>query len=121
VVPVAAALPFPVVHRRSLLVILVFALGIAGCGESLEGKFGEELYRAGCARCHADDGAGGIGPAVGTPDSNAARVLTDDQIRGAIRIGPGRMPSFDRLTDAQVDSLVDHLRALQQSAGDPAE
>lgn len=93
---------------------LAIASSLAGCGDSLEGKLGGDLYQAGCARCHGPDGSGGIGPAIGTPDSNAAMNLTDDQIRGVIRVGPGRMPAFDRLTDEQVDSLVAYLRELQR-------
>lgn len=105
----------PVRSRFSVLVLAV-SLALAGCGGSLEGKVGVELFEAGCARCHDRDGSGGIGPAIGTPDSNAATNLTDDQIRSVIRVGPGRMPAFDRLTDEQVDSLVAHLRALQRPA-----
>ncbi len=100
-------------HKRIILLLALVAVVAAGCGESLEGKFGADLYRAGCARCHADDGTGGIGPAIGTPDSNAALELTDEMIRGVIRVGPGRMPAFSRLTEDQVDSLITHLRQLQ--------
>jgi len=93
---------------------LVAAVAVAGCGESLEGKVGQELFQAGCARCHDRDGSGGIGPAIGTRDSNAARQLTDEMIRSVIRVGPGRMPAFGRLTDEQVESLVEYLRSLQR-------
>jgi mono/diheme cytochrome c family protein len=100
--------------RRLLLAgILALALLTAACGESTEGKYGADLYRAACARCHGDEGQGGRGPAIGTPDSNTATTLTDDQIRGVIRVGPGRMPAWPQLADDQVDSLVDHLRALE--------
>ncbi|MDJ0962454.1 MAG: cytochrome c [Acidimicrobiia bacterium] len=100
-------------RTRVFALVLLLAVGAAGCGESLEGKFGVDLFEAACARCHAADGSGGIGPAIGTADSNAAENLTDEMIRGVIRVGPGRMPSFDRLTEAQVDSLVVLLRSLQ--------
>ena len=99
---------------RLLVVTLVFlALLAASCGESTEGKFGADLFGAGCARCHGGNGEGGRGPAIGTPDSNAAVVLTDDQIRGVIRVGPGRMEAWPNLSDEQVDSLVEHLRTIQ--------
>ena len=101
------------VRIKLVIAAACIALVAGGCGESLEGKFGEELFNAGCARCHDRDGSGGIGPPIGTADSNAARELTDEMIRGVIRVGPGRMPSFDRLTPAQVDSLVEYLRELQ--------
>lgn len=100
---------------------MLLTVGVAGCGESLEGKFDGELFRAGCARCHNADGSGGIGPAIGTADSNAALNLTDDMIRGVIRVGPGRMPAFSQITDAQVDSLVSYLRELQRADVGPAE
>ena len=97
--------------------VMLLAVGAAGCGESLEGKFGVDLFEAACARCHDTDGSGGIGPAIGTAGSNAAENLTDEMIRGVIRVGPGRMPSFDRLTEEQVESLVVLLRSLQRGDG----
>lgn len=99
--------------RRSLAFFALWCGLLAACGNATEGKFGEELYRTACAGCHADDGSGGRGPAIGTPDSNAATELTDEQIRGVIRVGPGAMPAWSRLTDEQVDSLVVYLRQLQ--------
>jgi mono/diheme cytochrome c family protein len=95
------------------VVALASALLLGACSNPTEGKFGEELFQAACARCHADDGSGGRGPALG-PGSDAATMLTDDQIRGVIRVGPGVMPAWPRLTDEQVDSLVVYLRLLQR-------
>lgn len=103
---------------RRLLVTLAVALVVlvAACGESTEGKYGADLFDTACARCHGGSGEGGRGPAIGTADSNAALVLTDEQIRGVIRVGPGRMPAWPELGDDQVESLVEYLRSLQ--AGD---
>lgn len=89
---------------------------LASCGSSLEGKLGAELYEAGCARCHGAAGEGGLGPAIGTPDSRSATELSDDQLDGVIRVGYGSMPSFPTLTDEQRASLVAELRRLQRSA-----
>lgn len=100
---------------------MLLSVAAGACGESLEGKFEGDLFEAGCARCHDADGSGGIGPAIGTADGNAALNLTDDMIRGVIRVGPGRMPSFGQLTDAQVDSLVSYLRALQRGEVAPID
>ena len=100
---------------------MLLSVGAAGCGESLEGKFDGDLFRAGCARCHDDDGSGGIGPAIGTADSNAAQNLTDDMIRGVIRVGPGRMPAFSEITEDQVDSVIAYLRALQRGEAAPTD
>ena len=112
-IPLAALVVSSAVRTRIVVALLLAAVVAAGCGESLEGKLGGELYEAGCARCHASDGSGGVGPSIGEPDSNAALELTDEQIVGTIRVGPGRMPSFDRLDDDQVESLVVYLRSLQ--------
>lgn len=104
----------PAMRRLLLVGVLGLALLATACGESTEGKYDADLYRAACARCHGGEGQGGRGPAIGTPDSNAATALTDDQIRGVIRVGPGRMPAWPQLDDDQVDSLVAHLRLLQK-------
>ncbi|MBT8212914.1 MAG: cytochrome c, partial [Acidimicrobiia bacterium] len=75
------------------------------------GLVGADLYGSRCASCHATEGTGGRGPAIGV--DSAAVDLTDDQIEGVIRVGPGAMPSFGRLTDEQIESLVEHIRSLQ--------
>ena len=93
----------------------VLAVFVAvGCSGPSDDVFGAELYESSCAHCHGSDLAGGIGPALG-PGSNAV-TLTDEKIVDVIRIGPGSMTSFgNRFTDAQLDSLVEHLRLEQGS------
>jgi hypothetical protein len=61
------------------------------------------------------DGSGGTGKAIGS--GSEAVSLTDDQIAGVVRAGPGVMPSFPRLTDEQVSSLVEHIRQIQKGEG----
>ena len=97
------------------LAVTVLAVLIAvGCSDRLEGKFGEELYQEGCAHCHGVDLSGGTGPDIG-PGSNADVELSDQQIGDVIRVGPGAMPGFGgRLTDGQIDSLVEYLRVEQR-------
>jgi mono/diheme cytochrome c family protein len=93
-----------------MLMLVGLALLAAACGGAPDADtFGADLYDISCARCHGADLEGGIGPAL-EAGSNAATVLTDDQIFGAIRSGPGAMPTFPRLTDEQVSSVVDYLR-----------
>lgn len=99
---------------RVMFSLLAAAMVTTACGSS-EGLFGKELYEQSCQSCHQSDGSGGTGPAIGI-GSNSAE-LTDEQIAGVIRIGPGVMPSFGRLTDAQVASLVEHVRSLQGNQG----
>lgn len=104
---------------RLLLAVAIFAALLTACSDPLEDKFGEDLYRAGCAHCHGVDLSGGTGPAIG-PGSNADTVLSDLQISGVIKVGPGSMPGFEkRLTDAQIDSVIRHMRIVQAgSAGE---
>ncbi|NNF68508.1 MAG: cytochrome c [Acidimicrobiia bacterium] len=94
---------------KRVLVSLVLIVCLAGCAES--GLVGADLFGQRCASCHGAEGAGGIGPAI--DGSSAAVDLVDDQLEGVIRVGPGSMPSFDTLTDEQIQSLVDHIRVLQ--------
>ena len=92
------------------------AVVAASCGGPPPEGFGQELYEQVCAVCHGSNGEGGGGrPAIGA-GSNSVE-LSDDQIRGVIRVGPGAMPAFGRLTDEQVNSLVEYLRELQGTAG----
>jgi mono/diheme cytochrome c family protein len=93
---------------RLLAVGLVLLL--AGC--SSDGyRVGGDLYEQSCAICHANDGSGGIGPAI-NGGSNTDLALSDEQIAGVITVGPGNMPGFGRFTAEQVDSLVAYVRAF---------
>lgn len=97
---------------RLRLAALAAVCMLAACGGGTEGLLGQDLYERSCAACHGRDGAGGgAGPAVGAA-SNAVE-LSDEQLAGVIRVGPGTMPSFDRLSDEQVSSLVTYMRTLQ--------
>jgi len=100
------------------LVVIVLAVSlVAGCSDRLDGKFGEELFQQGCAHCHGVDLTGGTGSDIGL-GSNADIELSDQQIGDVIRVGPGSMPGFGRrLTDAQIDSVVEYLRVMQRGPG----
>ncbi|MFQ5554629.1 MAG: c-type cytochrome [Acidimicrobiia bacterium] len=98
--------------RRLGAFLTALTLWIAACGGSTTGLLGEELYERSCSGCHQGNGSGfGNIPPIG-PGSNAVG-LADEQISGVIRAGAGVMPSFGRLSDEQVDSLVDYVRELQ--------
>ena len=99
--------------RKASAVALVLVV-VAGCAGPANDVFGADLYSSSCAHCHGSELAGGIGPPLDR-GSNAA-TLTDQQIVDVVRIGPGAMVSFgNRFTEAQLDSLVDHLRTEQGS------
>jgi len=98
--------------RTSILVLALLTVVLGGCVRETADKFGGDLFSISCAHCHGSDLGGGIGLPLGA-NSNAA-TLTDEQIEGVIRIGPGAMPGFGRtLTDTQIASLVDYLRSRQ--------
>ena len=100
---------------RVLLVAVMFAaVLLTGCSDAPEGKYGEDLFGTTCAHCHGSDLAGGVGPPLGA--GSGAASLTDEQIAGVISVGPGAMPAFGgRLTEQQVESLIDYLRERQGS------
>ena len=97
---------------RVLVVTVVVLLLMTGCTGS-ENLYGEDLFVHSCAACHGADGSGGIGKDIG-PGSDAALNLTDEQIAGVIRVGPGRMPGFSQFTPEQVQSLVQYVRTLEK-------
>lgn len=99
---------------RLLILVLVFAMATVACaGAPSADTLGADLYDVSCSRCHGRDLGGGIGPALDA-GSNSAVALTDEQLSDVIRVGPGAMPAFGRLTDEQVASLVDYLRERQE-------
>jgi cytochrome c oxidase cbb3-type subunit 3 len=71
---------------------------------------GGQLFRAHCAACHGDKGDGGVGVPLALP---AFLESVDDVfLHKTIRMGrPGRvMPAFTKLSDAQIDAIVSHIR-----------
>ena len=82
------------------------------------GSPGEKIYQNQCSMCH------GINRAGTPPSIPALRgiegILTEQEIAGIIRGGKGRMPSFNGLSDAEVESVVHYLtRAPQQQQRRP--
>jgi cytochrome c oxidase cbb3-type subunit 3 len=71
---------------------------------------GAQLYASHCATCHGDTGSGGIGVPLALP--SFLDNVDDYFLRQTIRHGrPGRvMPAFPKLSDAQVDALVNYIR-----------
>jgi len=100
--------------RSVLVVAMLFAVVLTGCSDASEGKYGADLFGTTCAHCHGSDLGGGVGPPLGA--GSGAASLTDEQIVGVINVGPGAMPAFGgRLSDEQIDSLIDYLRERQGS------
>lgn len=80
---------------------------------------GATIFQAsGCAGCHAIRGVGGaVGPDL-SDEANLGRTRQwlSVQIRDPKTHFPGTiMPSFNRLSDLQLDSLIDYLLSLRQT------
>lgn len=97
---------------RRARALLALTLMVGACNTPPEDATGEEIYTQLCMRCHgAALGGGSVAPALG-PGSDAA-AEDDEYLEFTIRNGRGRMPSFDSLSDAQVDRLIAHIRKAQ--------
>ncbi|MGH9574364.1 MAG: c-type cytochrome [Candidatus Acidiferrales bacterium] len=76
---------------------------------------GGELFRVNCAPCH---GAPARGGALAYAGINAPSLTDKDaaRIAGAIRWGPGPMPSFPQsvVNDQQLDSIVTYIQVLRR-------
>jgi len=90
----------------------------AASGEQDPG--GSALYRRHCSSCHGVDGHGGVGVPIALP--SFLSTVDDEYLHRTIRLGrPGRvMPAFTRLTDAEIRSIISHLRAWPGQKKHPA-
>ncbi len=75
---------------------------------------GLKLYSKHCSVCHNDDGMGGIGLPL---NSEKIEHFPRDYLFKTIRNGrPGRvMPAFSKLSDAQVNAIVDHVLSWKKT------
>lgn len=71
---------------------------------------GQVVYERSCARCHglSLQGKGNTPPI----DQPKLASLGDQRLRLTIASGKGKMPGFNGLSTAQVDSLINYLRAM---------
>jgi cytochrome c551 len=71
---------------------------------------GSAIFAGRCASCHASDGSGGFGPALGNGVAVGTFPDVADQI-AVVKNGRGSMPSFaGSLTDEQIDAVVAFTR-----------
>lgn len=92
---------------KSLLLVISFLPMMS----AVAAPEGDELYEKHCSVCHGYDGMGGVGVPLALP--SFLNSVPDAYLKKTIRYGrPGRiMPSFDMLSDAQVDAIVGHIRS----------
>jgi cytochrome c oxidase cbb3-type subunit III len=91
--------------------LLVMVLLVAPAAPSLAAHDGARLFARHCAACHGSNGHGGVGVPLALPD--LLSTVSDDYLQKTIRLGrPGRvMPAFRQLSDAEVKSIVAHVRS----------
>lgn len=87
-----------------LLSLLLFVAGVQAAPD------GEKLFQKYCSVCHGEEGKGGVGVPLSLP--SFIDSVSDDYLKITIREGrPGRiMPSFPRLSDAQINAIVTYMR-----------
>ena len=76
---------------------------------------GAQLFTTNCAGCHGRDGGGGIGPQL--RDGAVLRAFKDAASEVSfVKGGGGGMPSFeDRLSEADLQAIVEFTRTTLQS------
>jgi mono/diheme cytochrome c family protein len=91
-------------------VVALFANEPAGSGRAASSGPGYDVYLGNCARCHGQDGQGGVGPKLAGGAVVKAFPNPADQIR-LVEDGEGTMPSFKGdLSPTEIQEVVDYTR-----------
>jgi cytochrome c oxidase subunit II len=73
--------------------------------ETGDSDLGEQIFNGACAKCHGDEGQGGIGP--GFSPATASNAASVEEI---VRNGRGRMPVVgEEWDERQMEALTDYL------------
>jgi cytochrome c oxidase cbb3-type subunit III len=99
---------------KYLLHLILISLCLAFTTHLQAAPNGAKLYSKHCSVCHNDDGMGGIGLPL---NSEKIEHFPRDYLFKTIRNGrPGRvMPAFSKLSDAQVNAIVDHVLSWKKT------
>lgn len=104
--------------RTGLAVVtgMILAALLAGCGPDYP-QTAEGRYLAYCSRCHEVDGSSitaseQAGETISIRDPDFQRLASDEDIRRIILRGKGRMMPISGISDAEVDSVILHVRLL---------
>ncbi|MEX2458364.1 MAG: c-type cytochrome [Actinomycetota bacterium] len=96
--------------------------------QAFRGASGEDVFTQNCARCHAYDATGRVGPSLigvfdrygAEPDDESSVEMATAAVRDTILAGryvPAGtpMPSFEAvLTEDAIDQLIEYLKSIQQ-------
>ncbi len=99
-----------------VVALTLFSVSIVRANGGQDGAAGSATFRTKCAMCHGQDGGGSeVGKSMNVPDlrSQAVQKLPNAELAQVISNGKGGMPSFkNSLSEAQIHSLVTHIRSL---------
>lgn len=97
--------------NRQAMKKYIFLLLLLVSASADSAPHGDILFARHCSACHGAEGEGGVGVPIALPSFLSS--VSDDYIRKTIRHGrPGRiMPSFEFMSDAQVNAIVKHIRS----------
>lgn len=112
-------------QSRLLGLSFIVVLALAGAKAEAAPEDGAALFTQNCVACHGPTGAGD-GPAAAAFDPKPRKLgaadimakISDDQIAKVVKDGGAAhgksplMPPFAQLSDAQVKSLIAHIRKL---------
>jgi len=99
-----------------LMAALFLVLALAGFATA-DDAAGKSIFTSNCGICHGPNGDGNspIGKTLNVPDFRAtqAQKMTEAEVKAIVTTGKNKMPAFkDRLTDTQIDQVVDYVRHL---------
>ena len=77
------------------------------------------LYNRQCAKCHGRDGRSKTarGRSTHSRDLTSSEWqdnVSDERIYNSISNGKGKMPAFKKLSETEIDSLVNYVRRLRK-------
>ena len=105
----------PLNPTRLLLLCLTAVLSVPALAQDS----GADLFKVHCVVCHGADGsgdtpAGKIFKAASLTDP-LVTTKSNDELHTVIKNGKNKMPTFkDKLTDAQIDTIIGYIRKLPQ-------
>jgi mono/diheme cytochrome c family protein len=95
--------------------VLVFVIALfanepgGGSGSTAKSGPGYDVYVSNCARCHGQEGQGGVGPQLAGEVTTAFPDAKDEI--AVVRDGRGPMPSFaGDLSPAEIEDVVAYTR-----------
>jgi cytochrome c6 len=101
--------------RLMAALFLMFALTGFAVADDAAGK---NVFSTKCAICHGANGDGKtpIGKTLNIPDFHSAQAqkMTEADMKAIVTNGKNKMPAFKgKLTDAQIDQVVDYIRHMK--------